>query len=82
MRKRKVKCLGVNPKIVEFLNSTKNLSDAIDLMYKWCDKNPQHVHIICTNNEYDEELEREWIEDRERLYNYKKNVSNKESEAI
>lgn len=68
MDKTKVKWLGVNPKFLEFLNGTEKISDAMDLMAEWTRKNVKNMATICTNNKYEEELEQEWLEDREKLY--------------
>ena len=68
MDKPKVKCLGVNPKFLEFLNSTEKISDAMNLMFEWSRKNVKNRVTICTNNKHEEELEREWLEDRKKLY--------------
>ena len=42
----------------------------MDLLHQWTYENftPEEIGYVCTNNKYEEELEREWIEDREALY--------------
>ena len=42
----------------------------MDLCHQWRIENipDEEIGYICTNNKYEEELEREWIEDREALY--------------
>ena len=65
--KRKV----VNRKFSEFLNSAKSLSAAMKLMEEWNIANNTELGVLCTNNHYEEELEREWRKDRQRLYGKK-----------
>jgi len=65
---------GCSPlcKCLELANH--DLSKAMDLLHQWTHENftPEEIGCVCTNNKYEEELEREWIEDREKLYRDKK----------
>ena len=65
--KRKV----VNRKFSEFLNSAKSLSAAMKLMEEWDIANNTERGVLCTNNHYEEELERKWRKDRQRFYGKK-----------
>ena len=73
---------GCSPlcKCLELANH--DLSKAMDLCHQWTYENftPEEIGYVCTNNKYEEELEREWIEDREALYR-DKGWFDKENEA-
>ena len=64
---------GCSP-LCKCLEITHDLSKAMDLCHQWRIENipDDEIGYCCTNNEQEEELEREWIEDREELYEDKK----------
>jgi len=61
---------GCSPlcKCLELANH--DLSKAMDLCHQWRIENipDEEIGYCCTNNQYEAELEREWIEDREKWY--------------
>ena len=76
MKEKKFVCEGVNKKFMEFLRETKSVNKAMKLMEEWNIVNNPNRGCICTNNEYEAELEREWLEDRKRVYAKKKKSKN------
>ena len=65
--------LKIEPMFFKFLSETHSLSKTMDLMKEWTKKNYVEQGCICTNNEYEAELEKEWIEDRMKMYGEIKN---------
>ena len=49
---------------------THDLSKAMDLCHQWSVENftEEEIGCICTNNQYEAELEEEWVQDRLKLY--------------
>ena len=77
MDKPKVKCLGANKKFMEFLRETKSVNKAMKMLEEWDVAHNIEIGCVCTDNEYEAELEREWIKDRKRVYAKKKKSSKK-----
>ena len=65
---KKFVCKGVNTKFMEYLRETKSVNKAMKLLEEWDTTNNTDIGCICTNNEYEADLEREWIKDRKRVY--------------
>ena len=61
---------GCSPleKCLELANH--DLSKSIDLCHQWRIENftEDEIGYICTNNQYEAELEEEWVQDRMKLY--------------
>jgi hypothetical protein len=53
---------------IKILNETHNLSKAMDLMAKWSEENCPDRGFICTNNDYEQDLEDEELEAKTRAY--------------
>ena len=66
--------IKIEPIFLKFLKESHSLSEAMDLMSEWVKKNSLDIGCICTNNEYEAELEQEWIEDRMKVYGEIKNA--------
>ena len=60
---------GCSP-LEKCIEITHNLSKAMDLCIQWTSENftEEEVGYVCTNNEYEAELEEEWVQDRMKLY--------------
>ena len=60
---------GCSP-LEKCIEITHNLSKALDLCIQWTSENftEEEVGYVCTNNEYEAELEEEWVQDRMKLY--------------
>ena len=72
MKEKKFVCEGINKKFMEFLCETKSVNKAMKMLEEWDDAHNIEIGCVCTNNEYEAELEREWIKDRKRVYAKKK----------
>ena len=72
MKEKKFVCEGINKKFMEFLRETKSVNKAMKMLEEWDVAHNIEIGCICTNNEYEAELEREWIKDRKRVYAKKK----------
>ena len=68
MKEKKFVCEGINKKFMEFLRETKSVNKAMKMLEEWDVAHNIEIGCICTNNEYEAELEREWIKDRKRVY--------------
>ena len=72
MKEKKFVCEGINKKFMEFLRETKSVNKAMKMLEEWETSHNIEIGTVCTDNEYEAELEREWIEDRKRVYAKKK----------
>ncbi len=52
----------VHPMFKKFLEETGSLNEAMKLMSKWQEENGIRNPPICTNNKYELELERKYVE--------------------
>ena len=52
----------------KILNETHDLSKTIDFMIKWSEENCPDRGFICTNNDYEQDLEDEELEAKMRAY--------------
>ena len=71
MKEKKFVCEGINKKFMEFLRETKSVNKAMKMLEEWDVAHNTELGCVCTNNEYEAELEREWIKDRKRVYAHK-----------
>ena len=64
---------GCSP-LEKCLEITDSLSKAMDLCIQWTSENftEEEVGYVCTNNQYEAELEEEWVKARMRMYGLKK----------